>query len=492
MSKRLDPPGSRQKKGLNTAPVESYSNLGEIRKLLGLGTHDTTIGKSSQQTSSESEKPSRIDSDGLSALKGSIPPSESRNPNTIEPGKPGGNLEVGIGPTGAPKFRRAKPAFSGAEKSTSKNALSFLINEHKSSQPYLTRTYEKFIVNGKTEKIGEKIERFQVAKIVTQELQKYLTSIDPDRAAKLNYCGSYLWLREFLSYGEGRLKGGIFCGQPRLCQPCAIRRSSRLLRELVHKVFHVLSTVNKPGAGSLPILPHLVTFTVKDGADLKERYQHLDSSIRTMAERARRYRNNPRNIRNEWGAAAGVFLTHEFKRGSGSGLWHPHSHCLWLSELRPNVDNLRDEWYDLTGDSFMVDVRPLDCTPKIYDAIHSRCWNPDYLLPLLAGDLVEVCKYTLKMSGLSPVDAYQAFQSLSGLHMVRTYGSLYGINPAELQVSSESETDLDGPFIDHILQWQQNHYITKTLRTDAGTVQSINDAVNYAAIVNPVKRVKIG
>jgi hypothetical protein len=516
MPKKLEPPGSRQKKCLSADIFAGYSSLGEVRKSGDFKTDDTNIVKQCQISSAAepaaenpivssgplkvtecppaskpggiSEKLSRIDSPGLSTPKGSNPPAGNQNPEAVEPGKPGGLLEVRYGGKGAPKFKRAKPVSSDV--STSENPFLYLINERKSSHRCQQRTYESHIANNESDSLGDRIERYRQAKVNTLELQKYLTIIDPYRAKKLVGCASHIWLREYLNYGQSRLKGGLFCGQPRLCQPCAIRRSSNLLRKLVEKVYYVLRTSNSPGAGSLPILPHLVTFTVKDGADLRERYDHLDSSIRFMAERARKYRNNPRNIRNEWSKAAGVYICHEFKRGEGSKLWHPHTHCLWLSEFRPNVEALRQEWFEITGDSFIVDVRPLNCAPHLYDAIKSGHWDSDKIINLLAADLKEVCKYTLKLSGMTPEDSYEAYQKLTGRHMVRTYGLLYGIDPSELL--DNSEPDLDGPYLDHILQWHNDQYVSKGIRTNPQTISAAQTAIDAAAALNPVKAVKIG
>ena len=51
--------------------------------------------------------------------------------------------------------------------------------------------------------------------------------------------------------------------------------------------------------------------------------------------------------------------SYEIKRGQGSGLWHPHLHMIAGREVEPDAEMLSREWHEITGDSFIVDVRPI-------------------------------------------------------------------------------------------------------------------------------------
>ena len=51
--------------------------------------------------------------------------------------------------------------------------------------------------------------------------------------------------------------------------------------------------------------------------------------------------------------------SYEIKRGQGSGQWHPHLHMIALAEVEPDAEMLSREWHEITGDSFIVDVRPI-------------------------------------------------------------------------------------------------------------------------------------
>ena len=80
---------------------------------------------------------------------------------------------------------------------------------------------------------------------------------------------------------------------------------------------------------------------------------------------------------------------------------------IWLCEVPPNQTLLSREWESLTGDSFVVDVRPLS--------------DP------LEG-FIEVCKYALKFSDLSLVDNYHAFEIMSGMRLIDAHGVLRGVD----------------------------------------------------------------
>ena len=56
-------------------------------------------------------------------------------------------------------------------------------------------------------------------------------------------------------------------------------------------------------------------------------------------------------------SAAGGVMSIEVKRGRNSGLWHPHVHMIWLCNQAPSASQLSKEWLELTGDSYIVDVR---------------------------------------------------------------------------------------------------------------------------------------
>src|ERR1035437_3400112 len=136
-------------------------------------------------------------------------------------------------------------------------------------------------------------------------------------AEKLLNCGDYLVFRVYPRINRVRLHAAEFCHVHHLCPFCAIRRGAKLLRLYLAR-FELL-LVEFPKARG-----YFVTITVKDGFDLLERFGHLSSNVQRLM--ARRKADN-----HGQGVSASVMLgvlggvgSYEFKRGSGSGLWHPH------------------------------------------------------------------------------------------------------------------------------------------------------------------------
>jgi hypothetical protein len=234
------------------------------------------------------------------------------------------------------------------------------------------------------------------------------------RSDKLERCGCWLLLHDYFTLGQTRLVDGRFCNQPLLCPLCAIRRGSKLLRAHVERLATVLHEC--PGHGA-----YLVTLTVRDGPDLAERFQHLRRSLSHLMERRRKFLNRQSRQWTEAARAGGGVGFMEFKRGEGSGQWHPHYHAAWVCADPPHVPGLSREWHELTGDSFIVDVRPFR-SMRALAAADPAAWHP-----LLAGDFVELAKYALKFSELTPTDNWQAFRTLTGRRLVDAFGWLRGV-----------------------------------------------------------------
>ena len=168
---------------------------------------------------------------------------------------------------------------------------------------------------------------------------------------KLGDCASYLVFKHY--YTE---KQGDFAWHENLPSAatlpvlCALRRAAKHVKAYWDKV-----AVVKAENPDLQL--YFVTLTVKDGESLQERFNHL-----VKAER--RYKRQRRNAEAgqkfvEYAKAQGGVCSVEFKRGQNSGQWHPHMHMIWLCSEAPDAHQLSREWEALTGDSFIVDVRPM-------------------------------------------------------------------------------------------------------------------------------------
>ena len=225
-----------------------------------------------------------------------------------------------------------------------------------------------------------------------QTLAKQLT--------RLQSCGDYLVFRHYWTVDEVKLHGARLCCQHLLCPLCAIRRGSKALRAYLDR-WEVIRA-EKPA-----LRPFLVTLTVKDGPDLAERFEHLKRSQRELWKRKQRRRGSVLD------GVAGAVWSYEIKRGNGSGLWHPHLHMIALAEDlqiegEGNPGPLGAEWHNITGDSFMVDVRPVDQEDP-------------------ASGFIEVFKYAVKFSDQPHADTLHAFQTLRGKRLLEPSGCFRGV-----------------------------------------------------------------
>lgn len=236
---------------------------------------------------------------------------------------------------------------------------------------------------------------------------------------KLETCGSYLLFRHYYTVAKVRLHAAQFCNKHLLCPLCAIRRGAKQVQAYLARL-QVISAENPD------LNLSLVTLTVKDGEDLHERFTHLAHSFRRYQEARRNYLKG-RGPYVELAAIAGAVGSYEFKRGKGSGEWHPHLHMVALHRGPIDRNKLSSDWLKQTGDSFIVDVRPFD----------------EHEGPI--NGFLEVFKYALKFSDMPLADNWQGFKTLAKQRLVFSFGMFWGVEvPEEL-----TEEDLDDlPFIE--------------------------------------------
>ena len=232
---------------------------------------------------------------------------------------------------------------------------------------------------------------------------------------RVDACGEYLVFRHYFTVDQVRLHAAQFCMKHLLCPLCAIRRGAKALQAYLPRYEAVI-------AAEADLRPFLVTLTVKDGPDLAERFKHLQDSQRELWMRKHRGRGSV------FDQVAAAVWSYEVKKGAGSGLWHPHLHMVALSRVPPDQGQLSAEWHAITGDSFIVDVRPIDLADP-------------------ASGFLEVFKYALKFSDMEPVDTWAAFQVLRGKRLVGSAGLFRGIEIPD-RLLDEPLDDL--PFVDRL------------------------------------------
>jgi hypothetical protein len=232
-----------------------------------------------------------------------------------------------------------------------------------------------------------------------KDIQKILADVD----------NCALRMDEYDYFESGMVKYHTqLCRRHLLCRVCAIARGSKQLAGFIEK--HKAAGV---GTGQHC---YMLTMTIKNRPDLRDAWYHLENSWRKLLQAGREKRTFA-----EFHRLIGGVYSFEFKRGSGSGDWHPHVHAFIVADQPlPVVEScgvwqypaLSAEWLKITGDSYIVECHP------VYDAE-----TPDDLCKAAC----EVFKYAVKVNGLAPEDHWQAFQILRGRRLIGTWGVYWGL-----------------------------------------------------------------
>lgn len=247
------------------------------------------------------------------------------------------------------------------------------------------------------EALPKRVGRYGKAKQTALDVADYMATIPKHQAmsSKVRTCGDYLAFRHYVGVDLVRLHGASLCRKHLLCPLCAIRRGAKSLAAYLQR-WEAIKLSNPQ------LVPYLVTLTVKDGEDLAERFKHLHKGQRELWMRKHRGRGSALD-----GVAAAVW-SYEVKRGKNSGSWHPHLHMIALAESMPDAVQLSSEWHNITGDSFIVDVRPISQEDPV-------------------SGFVEVFKYAVKFSDQAPADTVHAWETLAGKRLLASSGLFRGV-----------------------------------------------------------------
>jgi len=255
------------------------------------------------------------------------------------------------------------------------------------------------------EALPGRVSRYGLAKRRALEQAQYIALQEGGKmlSRKVQACGDYLLFRHYFTVDQVRLHAAYLCRKHLLCPLCAIRRGAKAMQAYLPRYEAVR-------AARPDLRPFLVTLTVKDGPDLAERFKHLHQAQRELWKRKHRGRGS---VLEQVEAAV---WSYEVKKGSRSGLWHPHLHMVALASGLACEDNnegtlgdLSREWRAITGDSFMVNVKAIDQADP-------------------ASGFLEVFKYALKFSDMEHADTWEAFQVLRARRLLGSAGLFRGID----------------------------------------------------------------
>ena len=273
-----------------------------------------------------------------------------------------------------------------------------------------------------TTQLGARLGRYGKARENALQFTQFLRQQGEHKLADaLGDCGNYATFRDYFTIGQVRLSHFCTCKKHLICPLCAIRRGAKALRVYLARVQALM-------AANPRLRASLVTYTVKNGPDLLERFTHLTNSHRKYMKRRKGARQTG-EIRK---AFAGVFSI-ELKIGKNSGLHHPHVHAIWLHE--DDLDNFKHsaEWFEITGDSHITDIRPIDMSDPV-------------------GGFCEVFKYAVKFSDLSDNTRLHAYKTLKGKRLQDSFGDLRGL---DVEPSDADDLLEELPYIERFFYFVQ-------------------------------------
>jgi len=312
-------------------------------------------------------------------------------------------------------------------------------------------------LEGVSDGVGElpkRIDRYGKAKKGALDVVDYMESFPEHQATvkRVKSCGDYLVFRHYFTVDRVRLHGASLCMKHLLCPLCAIRRGAKYLKAYLVK-FQAIQEQNPN------LKAYLVTLTVKDGSDLGERFKHLYKAQRELWMQKIRGRGSVLD------GVAGAVWSYEVKRGKGSGMWHPHLHMIALAETQPDQEQLAAEWHNITGDSFVVDVRPISQDDP-------------------ASGFVEVFKYAVKFSEQEPADTVHAWVTLASKRLIGSAGLFRGVEvPESLLDDLEGLEDL--PYVEMFYRYLRAGGYSMTSRKDCVPSPVLPGGFRKAAVRAP-------
>lgn len=272
----------------------------------------------------------------------------------------------------------------------------------------------------------ERVARLGECKKRSRQMGRYLTRasaghspVEVERlttlASNILTCASYLVFNNYYTVDQVKLAKMTTCKKHMLCPVCARLRAAKQVNRYLERV-QILKDQNP----SLKLA--LVTLTVKNGDDLEERFHHLQKSWKTFQSKRRDWLKKGRGF-NELCKADGAVFSYEItNKGNG---WHPHLHAVVILNDWIDQEKLSQEWLNITGDSYIVDVRSIKGDP--------------------VEGFLEVFKYALKFSELDLDLNFKAYEVLKGRRLQGSFGDFHGVKVPDSLLDDLLE---DLPFIE--------------------------------------------
>lgn len=167
--------------------------------------------------------------------------------------------------------------------------------------------------------------------------------IDPDSAAIMKTCGSFVYVCQCASCTAKHFAGAHRC-RKRFCRECAHQRSLQYVAKMMERIVPLVQE-----GYSL----HMVTFTYRDQNNLAEQVERIKKAWRTLY-------HDDKILRDLFKSRfVGGFRAFEIKIGKNSGLWHAHQHALVLTppgQFQKDYEWLKPTWKRLTDGNGSIEI----------------------------------------------------------------------------------------------------------------------------------------
>jgi hypothetical protein len=233
-----------------------------------------------------------------------------------------------------------------------------------------------------------KSERWTLRTPTKRDITRRLEKVSAEDAHRLKQCCSSF---RVLTCGTHTLRSyPTFRCKKLFCPDCAAERATRLGNQTEGKIREVMKTIK----GRLCFL----TLTMKNAAT-------LDGGLVKLKKNFAKFKRGK-----DWKAhIKGYFGAFEYTFNPKTNDFHVHLHLIVLRGKFWNQSDISDAWREVTGDSFVVDIREIKNTHK---------------------GVKEVCKYPMKPADLMkmPDDKFlEVIKMKKGTRMFVSGGCFYNV-----------------------------------------------------------------
>lgn len=271
----------------------------------------------------------------------------------------------------------------------------------------------------------KRIAKFSECKKHSLSMVEYLKDISryENEYVALTGCANYLVFNNYYTINEVRLSKIRTCKKHQLCKFCASIRSVKQANAYFEKFQEVRKS-------SPDLIPVMITLTVKNGFNFKERFDHLTNSFKKLQKSRRDYLRKGTGF-NEFCKIEGAAFSYETTYSDEKG-YHPHIHMVAMLDKYIVKKKLDSDWEKITKDSKVTDVREL----KGFQSGNEQELFKSFL---------EVFKYSLKFSDLKHDQVLMMYDALRGRRLQGSFGCFWGV---EVPENDTDELFEDLPYIE--------------------------------------------